>query len=175
MIVNRNEFVRLTRISGICTWVYKTVELIFWHLYRGYDYFVESLKFVMHHTVWFIQVTDLVLSSIRTVRLRFYDMCRKSLTNSNRLQRIPLYQSVCRNVARTMVKLWSKNHVKGTVRGRLRNWPSWTVQNHGHFLSVAYSSTCMNSCLLNELEPSFEWLIISEIMENIITTIFLLD
>ena len=50
MILNRNEIVHLTRISGICTLVYKTVELIFWHLYRGYDYFVESLKFVMHHT-----------------------------------------------------------------------------------------------------------------------------
>ena len=30
----------------------------------------------------------------------------------------------------------------------------------------------MNSCLLNELEPSFEWLIIGEIMENVITIIF---
>ena len=56
MIVNRNEFVRLTRISGICTWVYKTVELIFWHwfvqgvwLFRGVIK-VRDASYCMIHT-----------------------------------------------------------------------------------------------------------------------------
>ena len=122
----------------------------------GNDYVMELLKFVIHRTVHRFRSTE-----IRTVQFPY-----RTPTIWFRPKtpvRLKPFASNCTNRFKMLYARWYNfKRLPGCEKGALERFRTMVI-----FSSVAYSSTCMNSCLLNELEQSFDWRRINGIMENI--------